>query len=283
MAKQLYALIGHPVKHSLSPAMQNAAFRECAIDAEYVLNDVEPRDLEDFLGSLARKGFGGVNVTVPHKIKAKEYLERSGSLDANAARLGAVNAIKVDGARLSGHNTDGPGFYRSLIDDLKFEPEGKTVTILGSGGAATAVAMYLGNSAGRIFVFDVDAGKARDLAAHYAKYYDRKKLEVITAPAVDDAISKSALLVNATPVGMKDGDPSPVNKSALKAPLRVYDLVYNRPVTQLVKDAKAARCNAVTGVGMLLYQGAIAFELWTGMKAPVGVMRRALREALNNQ
>jgi shikimate dehydrogenase len=280
MAKQFYGIIGHPVNHSLSPAMQNAAFKACGIDAEYAVYDVEPQKLDGFLASLADKGISGVNVTVPHKIKAKDYLEKHSAIDANAARLGAVNTIKVTDKGLSGHNTDGPGFYRSLIEELKFEPESRTVCVLGAGGAATAIVMYLGNCAAKLFVCDIDAKKTDGLKAHYARYFEGRKLEIIGQRALKDAIAKSDLLVNATPVGMKDDDPSPVDKSLLRAPLKVYDLVYNRPVTRLVKDAKAAKCDAVTGLGMLLYQGAIAFELWTGLKAPVAVMRRALKESL---
>ena len=138
MAKLTYGLIGHPVEHSLSPAMQMAAFKELKIDAEYKLFDVLPEDLELFLEGLPKKGISGANVTIPYKVKAKEYIEKNGSLDAVAKRFGAVNTIKVDGSTLKGFNTDGPGFYRSLQADLKFEPEGKTVFVLGAGGAARA-------------------------------------------------------------------------------------------------------------------------------------------------
>ena len=280
MGKLIYGIIGHPVKHSLSPAMHNAAFKSLGMDAEYLLFDVDPDALEDFLKGLPKKRIKGLNITIPHKIKAKEYLERSGSLDENAKRLGAINTIKSVNDSLCGFNTDGPGFYRSLVEDLGFEPEGKNVFVLGSGGAARAVVMYLGSGPKKIFVSDVDAAKMKELKSHYGKYYDESRLMLIEGADLKKALGESDLLVNATPVGMGQADPSPVDKSLLHHGLYIYDLVYNKPYTQLVKEAKGQKLHAVTGLGMLLYQGAISFEIWTGEKAPLSVMGRALREAL---
>ncbi len=286
MAKLTYGIVGHPVKHSLSPAMHDAAFKALGIDAEYLLYDVAPADLETFLNGLllSRKVISGLNVTIPHKIKAKEYLENSGSLDENAKRLGAVNTIKAaSGGKPCGYNTDGPGFYRSLVQDLKFEPEGKNIFVLGAGGASMAIVMYLGNGPKAIYVHDIDKTKIEDLRSHYRKYYDGKRLISVNEGAFNESLADSALLVNATPVGMKESDPSPVDKSLLRPGLYVYDLVYNRPSTKLVKDASSMKCHAMTGLGMLLYQGAIAFEIWTGKPAPVDIMRKALKEALKRE
>lgn len=280
MAKLTYGLIGHPVEHSLSPTMHNAAFRDLKIDAEYKLFDVLPEDLEAFLKGFPGKGISGANVTIPHKVKAKEYIEKNGSLDAVAKRFGAVNTIKVCGSKLEGFNTDGPGFYRSLQADLKFEPEGKTVFVLGAGGAARAVIMFLGNGPKKIIVSDVEPEKLRELKSHYAKYYDEKRLILVEVAGVGESIKAADLFVQATPVGMKDGDPSPIDINLLRSGTRIYDLVYNRAKTKLVEEAARKKLNACTGLGMLLYQGAIAFELWTGKKAPVDVMRKALKEEL---
>ncbi|MCX5680330.1 MAG: shikimate dehydrogenase [Candidatus Omnitrophica bacterium] len=281
MTKMIYGVLGHPVGHSLSPAMQNAAFKAAGIDAEYGVYDVAPEGLEDFLSNLSRKGISGLNVTIPHKIKTKEYIEQNGSLDSFARKLGAVNTVKPgpDG-KLCAFNTDGPGFYRSLVEDLKFEPEGKSVFVLGSGGAATAVVMYLGNGPKRIFISDVDEEKTTALKKHYDGYYDRSRISIVDPMKMEKDLDASDLLVNATPIGMKDGDPSPIVKDMLHKGLRVYDLVYNRPATELVRDATRLKLHAVTGLGMLLYQGAIAFEIWTGRPAPVTVMKKALKEAL---
>ena len=281
MAKLKYGIIGHPVRHSLSPAMQNAAFQALGIDAEYLLYDVEPEKLESFLKNAGGNNIAGLNVTIPHKIKTREYLERKGSLDENARRLGAVNTIKITAeGRLCGYNTDGPGFYRSLVEDLKFEPEGRNVFVLGAGGAAHAIIMYLGNGPRKIFVRDIDKAKTDDLKDHYRKYFDGDRLVIVKEADLKDSLKAAELLVNATPVGMKESDPIPVDPELLHYGLYIYDLVYNRAYTELVRKANSLKLHAVTGIGMLLYQGAIAFEIWTGAKAPVAVMRKALRDAL---
>jgi shikimate dehydrogenase len=281
MTKKIYGVLGHPAGHSLSPAMQNAAFKAAGFDAEYGIYDVAPEALDDFLSGFVSNGISGLNVTIPHKIKTKEYLERHGSLDAFAKKMGAVNTVKAgaDG-KLRGYNTDGPGFYRSLVEDLKFEPEGKSVFVLGSGGAATAVVMYLGNGPKKIFIADVDKDKTAALKDRYLKHYDGSRISVVDPADMKDKLDSCDLLVNATPIGMKAGDPSPVSSQIFHRGLRIYDLVYNRPATQLVSEASRAKLHAVTGLGMLLYQGAISFEIWTDIKAPVDVMRKALKEAL---
>ncbi len=280
MTKLTYGLIGHPVGHSLSPAMQNAAFDALKIDAEYKLFDVEPADLEKFLSNLVKDKIAGVNVTIPHKVKAKEFIEANGVLNEHAQRLGAVNTIKVVGGKLTGFNTDGPGFYRSLVEDLKFEPEGKNVFLLGAGGAARAIVMYLGNGPKEIFVTDIDDCMVEELRRHFEKYYDHRKFKAVYKDNFKESLDASDLLVQATPLGMHDSDPSPIDPGLLHPGLRIYDLVYNRPATKLVEEASRMKLHATTGLGMLLYQGAIAFELWTIKKAPIEVMKKALKEAL---
>lgn len=277
MAKLIYGLIGHPVEHSLSPAMHNAAFKALGIDAEYRLFDVLPENLDLFLRELPKNSISGTNVTIPHKVKAKQYIEANGSLNDHAMRLGAVNTIKVDGQKLSGFNTDGPGFYRSLVEDLKFEPEGKTVFVLGAGGAARAIIMFLGEGPKKIYVTDIDDFAATELKKHFDKYYSWRKLEVMKRGDFEKDFEKADLFIQATPIGMKEDDPSPIDVNYLHPKLRVYDVIYNRPLTKLVQEASKRKLHATTGLGMLLYQGAIAFELWTGKKAPVEVMRKALK------
>ncbi len=280
MPKKTYGLIGHPVLHSLSPAMQNAAFTALKIDAEYKLFDVKPADLRSFLKDLVKNNIAGVNVTIPHKVKAKDFVEVNGILNEHAVRLGAVNTIKVVGGKLTGFNTDGPGFYRSLVEDLKFEPEGKNIFVLGAGGAARAIVMYLGNGPKGIFVTDIDDCMVDELRKHYEKYYDHRRFKVVHKNSLKESLDASDLLIQATPLGMRDGDPAPVDPGLLHPGMRVYDLVYNRPATRLVKEASRMKLHAMTGLGMLLYQGAISFELWTEKSAPIEVMRRALKETL---
>jgi shikimate dehydrogenase len=259
--------------------MHNAAFAALGIDAEYKLFDIEPVHLESFLKDLIRNKISGVNVTVPHKITAKNFIEANGVLSEHAEKLGAVNTIKVEKDKLKGFNTDGPGFYRSLVEDLKFEPEGKSVFVLGAGGAARAIIMYLGNGPKEIFVTDVNNSVVEDLKRHFEKYYDRRRFKAVSRDNFKESLDASDLLVQATPIGMRDGDPSPIDAGLLHSGMRVYDLVYNRPATKLVKEASKRKLNAITGMGMLLHQGAIAFNLWTDRKAPIEIMKKALREA----
>ena len=279
MLQAKYCLIGYPVKHSLSPAMHNAAFAYHGVEAEYTLREVPPEELDRFLSEAAGR-YSGLNVTIPHKFAAKSYIEKHGTIDANAARLGAVNTIKSDSGKLCGYNTDGPGFYRSLVTDLGCEPEGKTVFVLGAGGAASAVVMYLGNGPKKILVADTDTGRVDKLIRHFSGFYDSKRIESVEMTRIGQAISGAGLFINATPIGMKEGDPSPIDTGALARGTYVYDLVYNRPKTALVKEALRAKLHAVTGLGMLLHQGAIAFEIWTGLEAPLSVMKAALLGAL---
>jgi shikimate dehydrogenase len=282
MAKLTYGLIGHPVGHSLSPAMQNAAFHALKIDAEYKLFDVEPESLEKFLKDLVKNNISGVNVTIPHKVKAKDFVKANGLLNEHAERLGAVNTIKVVGGKLIGFNTDGPGFYRSLVEDLKFEPEGKNIFVLGAGGAARAIVMYLGNGPKKIFVTDIDDRMIEELRKHFEKYYDHNRFKAVHKDDFKESLDASDLLVQATPVGMHDGDPSSIDPKLLHPGLRIYDLIYNRPATKLVEEASRMKLHAMTGLGMLLCQGAIAFNLWTGEIAPIEAMKKALKEALKN-
>ena len=279
MSKQLYGIIGHPVKHSLSPAMQNAAFKECGIDAEYGLYEVRPEELAGFLNDAPKK-LSGLNVTIPHKIAAKDFVEKCGSLDDNARRFGAINTILVQGESLKGFNTDGPGFYRSLAEDLKFNVAGKNILILGAGGAGQAIAMYLGKEPKHIYVTEIDSQKFDNLKERFDKFYDSRTISPAAGDALPEIMKGVDLVINATPLGMKEGDALPIDAGLLRPGLYLYDLVYNAPCTRLVKEAHKVKAHAVTGIGMLLYQGAIAFELWTGKKAPVSVMRKALTEAL---
>ena len=279
MTKLTYGLIGHPVEHSLSPAMHNAAFKALKIDAEYKLFDVEPEGLEKFLKAMPGSGISGANVTIPHKVYAREYVEKNGFLDEHAVKLGAVNTIKVEEKRLFGFNTDGPGFYRSLTEDLRFDPREKTIFVLGAGGAARAIIMYLGEIPKKMYVTDIDDCKVAELKKHFEKYYSWHKLEVMKKGDFERDMGNADLFVQATPIGMEPGDPSPIDVGFLHPELCVYDLVYNRS-TRLIQAAAERRLRVATGLGMLLYQGAIALEHWTGKKAPVDVMRKALNEGL---
>jgi shikimate dehydrogenase len=272
-----YGIIGCPVKHSLSPLMQNAAFKALGISAEYKLFPLEEKGLEQFLKGLARENILGLNVTVPYKEKVIPFLN---SVSGQARLIGAVNTIKVGDSRLEGFNTDAEGFLRHLTQDLKFLPRGRNIAILGAGGAARAVAVSLSAEAPKsIAIYDIKKNKAQDLTAHLKENF--KRIDYILAASPEGLkIELCDLLVNATPLGMKENDPLPIGEKFLHAKLLVYDLVYNPAQTQLLKLAKGKGAAISNGLGMLLYQGARSFEIWTGKEAPLEVMRNALNEGV---
>ncbi|MBU4312394.1 MAG: shikimate dehydrogenase [Candidatus Omnitrophica bacterium] len=264
----IYGIVGWPVKHSLSPAMHNTAFKALGIDAKYEKFEVKPEDLEDFL--LNRKDVAGFNVTIPHKVKAKQILEKKGASDPGFVNLcGAINTVRRDNDKLYYTNTDVPGFLTSLKEDLKFDPKDKNILLIGCGGAGRAVMAGLQESSSEIYAYD-ESEKAMESCKGF------NKVKFISKQKIDRIIKGCHLLVNATPIGMKEGDSCPIDKNLLHKDLFVYDVVYNRE-TELVRAAEAP---AVNGLGMLLYQGAHAFEFWTGKKAPVDVMREELKKAI---
>ncbi len=268
----IYGIIGWPIKHSLSPAMHNRAFKALGIDAKYEKFEIKPEGLEDFL--LKRKDIKGFNITVPHKVRAKEILDKKTNVSGSdfADLCGAINTVKLVGDKFQYTNTDVLGFLTSLEEDLKFDYADKNILLFGCGGAGRAVIAGLshGNkTCKKIYAYDESEARAKDCVKF-------ERLQLISKEEIVQTVKKCQLLVNATPIGMKEGDPSPIDKGLLHRDLFVYDVVYNRE-TELVK---AANQHAVGGLGMLLYQGAHAFEFWTGKKAPVDVMRGALKKAL---
>lgn len=299
--KQIYGLIGYPVKHSLSAAMHNAAFRELGINAEYRLFEVKPEKLKDFLQENIRvpdtKGeyfnswdIVGFNITIPHKVRALELgllIENvTTRQDLKVLVAGAINTVKRDSGRWQYTNTDIVGFMRSLHEDLKFNSEGKNIFLFGCGGTGRAVIAGLtqeGAGIKKIYVYDTSQAAADSASRHFSKFKDViNKLEFVSREEIPQKIKDSQLLINASPIGMKEADASIIDKNWLHPGLSVYDVVYNRE-TQLIKDATSRGLNAVGGQGMLLYQGVAAFEFWfPGQKEQVEVMRKALTEAMEN-
>jgi len=271
--KSIYGLIGFPVKHSLSALMHNAAFAHLKIDAEYKLFEVKPEDLNDFVGSLSQKNIHGLNVTIPHKEKVIPLL---GRVSEDSKLIGAVNTIKVSDGGCEGFNTDGEGFLKHLTADLGFDPKGKFIALIGAGGAAKAVSVYLSKAnPRRISIYDIDKDKAAALVEHLRKNFSNTEFRS-AASALDLGLRDCSLLVNATPIGMKESDPLLIDEGELRKDILVYDLIYNPIETKLIKAARLAQARSSNGLGMLLYQGAIAFEIWTAKAAPIEIMRRAL-------
>jgi shikimate dehydrogenase len=274
---KIYGLIGYPVKHSLSPAMHNAAFQALKINAEYRLFELKEQELASFLESLSEKNIFGLNVTIPYKEKVITFLDK---VSSEAKLIGAVNTIKVDDNKLLGFNTDGEGFLRHLTEDLKFNPKDKVMAIIGAGGASRAVSVYLSKCKPySITIYDIDKTKSLRLVNHLKENF--KKTQFNCVDTIEELnIASTHLLINATPMGMKETDPSLVDEGFFHKGLLVYDLIYNPRETRLLKLAKKNGARVSSGLGMLLYQGMLSFEIWTKRKAPKRIMQKALLEEL---
>ena len=271
--KEIYGLLGYPLGHSLSPLMHNAALRALKINAEYKLFALPPQKLGDFLRDSLQSNIRGLNVTIPYKEKVLDLC----LLDENSAYLKQVKAVntlvKTDGL-WKAFNTDIAGFSRHLKEH--FSPFNKKAAILGAGGAARAVAYVLANSGVKeMVIFDIDRAKSQGIVNMICSLFPG--FPVLTVDSIGELnIRQKDLLINATPIGLKKTDPSLVKREMLHKNLFVYDLIYNPAQTKLLTLAGQAGAKFTNGLGMLLYQGALSFEYFTGKKAPLGLMRRAL-------
>ncbi len=271
---KIASLFGYPVEHTLSPAMHNAAFAHLGLDYCYVPFSVRPEHLKDAVSGIRAMSMAGVNVTVPHKERIMEFLD---SVDEEASFIGAVNTVRLSGDRLEGFNTDGPGFMCALAE-AGISVAGRNVLVIGCGGAARAIGYYLCREAGKVGLFDVDETRARALTKHLNSVGNN----VLQAGPDDikDAgfIQGADVIINATPLGLKPADPLPVDPSLISPEQIVCDLIYKD--TPLLRAASATGCRTLDGLGMLLWQGVIAFEIWTGIKPPIEVMKKALLEKI---
>jgi shikimate dehydrogenase len=271
-------LIGHPVAHSLSGAMHRAAFEALGIDASYELWDRPPVELADAIAEVRGDDFLGANVTIPHKEKARELVDR---LTDEAHATGAVNTITREGKRLIGHNTDVAGFRAALDALVGKQKMPRQAVLLGSGGGARAVVYGLiSEGFQRVVVFNRHLHRAEGLARFFARSAAHMELRAMPwhESIIEAELAKAKVLVNATSVGMRS-DESPIPGEVIPPGLLVLDLVYTPPVTRLLRDAEAAGSPGMNGELMLLHQGMAAFTLWTGQPAPVDVMRTALQAA----
>src|ERR1035437_2777324 len=268
-------LIGHPVAHSFSAAMQQAAFDALEIDARYDLWDRRQIDLADAIAQLRGDDFLGANVTIPHKEHVVAMMDR---LTDDAAATGAVNVIQRDGKKLIGHNTDVTGFKAALDKVVGRQKMPRQAVVLGAGGAGRAVVSALITEGfQRIVIFNRHLHRAEGIVRHFNRTASHMDLRAMPwhESVLEAELSKTKVLVNATSIGMLPGE-TPIPGELLPPDLFVIDLIYNPPVTQLLKDAASARCTTLGGELLLLQQGARAFELWTGKPAPVEVMQAEL-------
>jgi len=269
-------LIGHPVAHSLSGAMQQAAFDAQGIDAAYELWDRPPIRLAEAIGELRGDDFLGANVTIPHKERVVPLVDR---LTEEAHATGAVNTITREGKRLVGHNTDVPGFRTALDKLVGKQKMPRQAVLLGAGGGARAVAYGLITEGfQRVIVFNRHLHRAEGMVKHFGRSAAHMELRAMPwhESIIEAELAKTKLLVNATSIGLTK-DESPVPAEIIPPELLVLDLIYNR--TKLLRDAAAAGCTVMDGELMLLHQGASAFTLWTGQPAPLDLMQQKLAEA----
>lgn len=279
-ATQTYAVLGHPIGHSLSPQMQNAALRKMGLDAVYLAFDVQPARLISTLRVMAEMGLAGVNLTVPLKEVAFRGLK---NLDAAAGILGSVNTVKFSGDKIKGYSTDGQGFLLALKKVFGWTPKGMTVFLLGCGGAGRAVALACVQAgAAQIFLADTAAERAPRLKASISAWNGKMPVEIVAAPrAQRNRAARSAdLIVQATPVGMQRNDVPLLDAQAFRKGQLLYDLIYMFPETGLMKIARRQGVRAANGLDMLAFQGALSLEIWTGRKAPVDVMRKVLEKSV---
>ncbi len=277
---QLYAVLGHPVRHSLSPPMHNAAFDALRLNAAYLAFDVDPARLPALLPALAELGFAGLNLTVPLKETAFACLS---NLDASAARMRSVNTVRMDGDGMRGYSTDGEGFLSALREEFGLEVRGRRVCLLGCGGAGRAVAIACAIAgAAEIRLANRAAVRAERLAAELAGLPGAPRVTLAPAQpsAWQEACRWAEIIVQATSVGLRPDDPPLVGHDAFHAGQWFYDLIYHVPETAMMRAAAAAGARAANGLGMLLHQGALALEIWTGRPAPLAPMRRALQQAV---
>ena len=282
MSKRI-GIIGYPIRHSISPIFQQAALDFFCLDAIFEAWEVEPKGLSEFIRGLRSPSTLGINVTVPHKEAVMAHLD---DIDEWSQTAGAVNTVVNEEGRLIGYNTDGRGFLRALKDQGRLSPKGCKALIFGAGGSAKAVGLALAREGVASITI---ANRTAERAQRLADLLRGHGPEVMAVPlswpgdALARAAEESDLLVNCTTLGMKHGpseDASPIVSRYIPSGALVYDLVYNPPETPLLREAANAGASTLGGLPMLVYQGAAAFELWTGKEAPVEVMMKAAQGAL---
>jgi len=271
---QRLGIIGHPIGHSISPVFQQAALDAIGFDGAYEAWDVAPDGVGEFVAGLRAPGTLGINVTVPHKEAVIPFLDE---VDDWASTAGAVNTIVNRDGRLTGHNTDGIGFLRALRDGAGFDPRGRDVLVLGAGGSARGVVYALARAGiAQLFIANRTLERAERLAS--IAIDSGVAAEAMVLSDAPGATREVSLIVNCTSMGMVHGpdeDGSPLSAADIPSTVLVNDLVYNPLETPLLREAARAGAATLGGIQMLVYQGAASFEMWTGVEAPVEVMRRA--------
>lgn len=272
-----FAVIGHPIAHSLSPAMHNAAFAECQLPYTYQALDIHPDRLAESLASMYEEGFCGFNVTIPHKEAVFKSVQ---DVSQDARRIGAVNTVVRTDQGWQGNNTDADGFMKPLLE--RGDVAGMNVVVLGAGGAARAVVFALAKySVKSITIVARTVARAEAIAQDLHAVYPT--LICQCADVSQELIQEAQLIVNTTPLGMKADDAQLFPYEWIPVAAVCYDLIYWPECTPFLQQAKRKGCVIINGLDMLLWQGVLAWELWTQRTAPVDVMRQALQQALQER
>lgn len=273
----IVGLIGHPVEHSFSPPMHNAAFEELGMDWAYVAFDVNPNNLKSAIDGAKSLNIKGFNVTIPHKINVMDYLDE---IDEVASLIGAVNTIDFN--NMKGYNTDGIGAVKAIEEVTSIK--NRNVVVAGAGGASRAISFYIAKyGADSLTILNRNIQKAQDLAGDVEASDLIDEVGSDSISNINSYLDDADILIDTTPLGMHphiDDEPIAIADN-MHEDLTVFDAVYNPNETVLLKEAIKAGAKPVYGIKMLLYQGAESFEIWTGKKAPVDVMEEALRKTLN--
>jgi shikimate dehydrogenase len=268
-------IIGYPVRHSLSPIMQNSALQACELDYVYVPFEVAPDSLEAAVAGMKALGVKGFNVTIPHKTEVMKYLD---DLDPGAELAGAVNTVKVEAGRLIGFNTDGEGLVRSLVREFGFVPREASIALVGAGGAARgAISALCRAGAGRVVIANRTSQKAVELVSMMAKQFPLTELTVAKDfEEIEEYLAQADILINTTSLGMHHDDGQIVRLDNLRQGAVVNDMVYYSGGTRLLNDAHRLGYRYTNGLGMLAAQGELGFAIWTGRMPPDGLMKGVL-------
>jgi shikimate dehydrogenase len=272
----LYGVFGDPVRHSRSPIMMNRAFAEAGVNGAYAAFHVKPEGLKDAVAGIRALGFRGVNVTIPHKVEIMPYLD---AIDEGARIIGAVNTIVNDDGKLTGYNTDGIGYVRSLKEETGITLPGKRVLVIGAGGAARGVAYALAkDGAAHICIANRTPERATELASAIRDFTNAEGRGLEGIRSVLDRVD---LIINTTSAGMHPKlDEVPIETQGIGAGHVASDLIYNPPITRFLQESEAQGARIHGGLGMFIYQGAYAFEYWTGTSAPIAAMRKTVEQSL---
>ena len=277
---KICGLIGDPVEHSMSPAMHNAAFKNRGLDYVYLPFRVAKTRLGEAILGIKALNIRGLNVTIPHKVSVIPLLDE---LDPLAEKIGAVNTIINNDGVLKGYNTDAHGFLRAMLEQ-DIEPDGKSIVMLGAGGASRAISFILAERGANLVILNrqLELDWAVKLGNSISRTFGRevKALE-LNEQNLAPVLRKANILVNTTSVGMSPNtNETPIPARLLESDLVVFDIVYNPVKTKLLTEAESAGAKAISGLEMLVRQGALAFEMWTGLTAPLEIMRKATIRAL---